>query len=470
METLKSATLFWICLLAWSSNNCGAQEREIAKLSNKRNVWDALKTVDDLPSEELDWVSPFLEKTIAEEPSNAIASSTLALIQLRAQDFDAVSETLKDANETELGGITRSTNGKLRLLCAINLEDKESANRLFDALVGATQKESISLTVRKSYCEWLGEIIGTIESDEARSPIAKESLTKAKKTLLGTAEVVLSDAFKSQFERANSRAERTRSIIAKHRELGEDGLIELRTKLEDQITKMEEDLSDDLQEKRDFVSENLAATKEVRLGIANNRDRYKAVEREWAQTTPGLPYPVPAPIPPQRELIYVDPYQFRWVTRIVNGRVTEYQIQELRPSWDVEAERDSIYRSQFSFYSSQLELYKSYQREFAEWKKSDTKRRNDLQKVRQEIEDENATLRTQLAQLEKDRKENRGGLAPVKKSISQLKEELQTILDVQRAIAIGRPEMALRPIRIDRWLITEEKNRLVRLGKSVVNR
>ena len=446
-----------------------AQERNVGKSSsNKRTVVDALRTLDSPNTDDLDWVTPFLEKTLKEDPNNALASSTLALIQIREQDFDAASKTLQDANEMELGGVTRSTNGKIRLLCAINLEDIELANKLFIALVDASQKESISLAVRKSYCQWLGEIIGVIESPNARSAIPKEVLTKARKTLLASSEVSLSEAFSNQFDLARQRAGRIEAVLAKHRELGNDGLEKIRIDLEMQLRQLEVDLTGELKERRDLAADNTTETKSVRLGIASNRERLRNFEREWATPTAGQPFPVPLPAAPQREWIFVDLYQFQWVTGIVNGRLIDYQIQERRPSWDIETERDAIFQSQMSSYSSQLAFFKSYQKSLAEWNKLDSNRRAQLQKLRQEIDNENAILRNKLSQLEKDRKDNRGGLVPVKKTIAELKEDLQTILEVQKSVAIGLPHLALRPIKIDPWLMSDEKTRLVRLCQALV--
>lgn len=448
-----------------------AQERNVSKASsNRRSVIDALRTLDSPNAADLGWVAPFLEKTLVDDPSNSLASTTLALKQIRDQDFEAALKTLQDADEKTYGGITRSTNGKVRLLCAINLNDEVLANKLFVALVDATQKESISLAVRKSYGQWLGELIGIIESPSARSPIAKASIAKAKKTLLASSEVALSESFSNQHNVSKQKAARIEAILAKHQELGEDEFEASRLELEKQIGQMEADLSGEIKEKRDFADENNAATKSVRLSIASNRERLRAFEQDWSRPTAGQPFPVPVPIAPQREWIFVDLFQFRWVTAMVNGRFTEYQIQERRPSWDIETERDAIFQSQMASYNSQLALYRTYQKSLAEWNKLDSNRRSQLQKQRQDIDNEHANLRGQLAQLEKERKENRGGLVPVKKSIAELKDELQTIEDVQKAVALRMPHLALRPIKIAPWLISDEKNRLIRLGQGQVER
>jgi len=459
----------FVLVLGESDWTVHAQELNVVQISsNKRTVVDALKTLDSPNTKEQEWVMPFLEKTLQEDPGNSLASTALALQQIRTQDFKAASQTLQQANETQWGGVTRSTNGKAKLLCAINLEDVELANKLFAALVDATQRDAISLAVRKSYCQWLGEIIGTIESPEAKSPIPNDVLLKARKTLLASSEVALSEAFRNQFELAKQKSGRVEAFMAKHRELGDDGLEKIRLELAQQLRQMEIDLNGELQERRDIAAENNSATRSVRLDLAANRERLRQFEQEWATPTAGQPLPMAVPVAPIREWIFVDLFQIRWVTSIVNGRLIEYQIQERRPSWDVETERDAIFQSQMASYNSQLALYKSYQKSLAEWNKLDSNRRAQLQKRRQEIDNENATLRTQLAQLEKDRKDNRGGLVPVKKTIAELKDDLEVVLNVQEAGALGKPHLALRPLKIDPWLISDEKNRLLRLSQGAI--
>lgn len=460
---------FVVLVLAVSERTVLAQELNVVQISsNKRTVLDALKTLDSPKTTEQEWVMPFLEKTLVEDPKNSLASTALALLQIRTQDFKAASQTLLHANETQWGGVTRSTNGKAKLLCAINLEDVELANKLFAALVDATQRDTISLAVRKSYCQWLGEIIGTIESPNAKSPISNEVLLKARKTLLASSEIVLSEAFRNQFELAKQKSGRVEVFMAKHGELGDDGLEKIRLELDLQLRQMELDLNGELQDRRDIAAENTAATKSVRLDLAANRERLRQFEQEWATPTAGQPLPMAVPVAPIREWIFVDLFQFRWVTSVVNGRLIEYQIQERRPSWDVETERDAIFQSQMSSYTSQLALYKSYQKSLAEWNKLDSNRRTQLQKRRQEIDDENVILRNQLSQLEKDRKDNRGGLVPVKKTIAELKEDLEVVLNIQEAVALGKPHLALLPVKIDPWLISDEKNRLLRLSQGAI--
>ena len=283
----------FVFVLVWAVSNqtVHAQELNVVQISsNKRTVLDALKTLDSPNTKEQEWVMPFLEKTLQEDPSNSLASTALALQQIRTQDFKAASQTLLHANETLWGGVTRSTNGKAKLLCAINLEDVALANKLFAALVEATQRDGISLAVRKSYCQWLGEIIGTLESPEAKSPIPNEVLLKARKTLLASSEIALSEAFRNQFELARQKSGRVEAFMAKHRELGDDGLEKIRLELDLQLRQMEIDLNGELQERRDIAAENSSATRSVRLDLAANRERLRQLEQEWATPTAGQPF------------------------------------------------------------------------------------------------------------------------------------------------------------------------------------
>ena len=62
------------------------------------------------------------------------------------------------------------------------MEDGATATKLFQDLLNACQRESTPFELRKSFCEWMGEIIGGLDFPEAQSPIELELLAKAKKS------------------------------------------------------------------------------------------------------------------------------------------------------------------------------------------------------------------------------------------------------------------------------------------------
>ena len=67
-----------------------------------------------------------------------------------------------------------------------------------------------------------------------------------------------------------------------------------------------------------------------------------------------------------------------------------------------------------------------------------------------------------LEDIEAANKENAGGNSDLRKSIQKLKAELGTVRLVLDAAKLGKPYLALRPTKIDPWLLTEEKNRLLK--------
>jgi hypothetical protein len=461
MLKLRTAVVAWLCL---GAALLVAQDANPHSVSSKRTVLDAIKAIDLNLAKDQDWVVPFLESTLEKDPNDSLASTILAIAQIRDQNFTDASKTLASANESGLSGVTRSTNGKLRLLCAINLEDEAMATKLFSALVEASQRETTSEGVRKSYCIWLGEIIGLIDNEEAKPPIDRALIVRARKTLLATPIASLSEAFQHQYALAKSRADRIVINIAKRNQLGEDGFNELEQTLETEIAEAEEKVTIESKDRKDFVSENATATKAVRLDIAANRAQLREAEQEWARITPGLPTPIAAPILPRRELIYVDPYFWQWGSRIVNGQRSDYQYQSPRSSYDIESERNAIFQSQMSAYNGQLTFFQNFQRELANWKKADAERRNSLSALQKQLVEQSNELRNQLAQLELDKKQNGGNTTVAKKAISQQSEDLQAIRAVRAAFAVGKPHLALVPSRIDPWLITDEKNRLLKLA------
>ncbi|MFY8200043.1 MAG: hypothetical protein ACOVLE_05205 [Pirellula staleyi] len=439
-----------------------AQEKTIIA-PNKRTVIDAIRAVDSPSEKDLEWASSFLEIQIANKPDDSLAYCVLAILQVRMLDFEKALQSLNLASTKEASEFTRSTVGKFKLLCAINTNDKELANKLFKQLLDASQRESISAPVRKSCAEWLGEIIGTLHCEESQSPIAQETLESARRTMVATPEASIANAYEHQYGLARARSEKIRVALNRYLQLGDAAMKELEFAMEMQWMELEKDLSVAVKEKRAFSDENLAAVKALKSQMGVVRERIRDIERQWALPTPGMPAAVAMPILPRRELIYVDLFQVRIVTEFINGRRYDYQVQERRPIYDVEAERDSIYQGQMSFYNTQMSFYQQYQKNFAEWSRQDTERRRLLSQQRTEQEKQLTEFRTRLDLLEDIKKENAGGNVDIKKSIAQLKDELQSIRDVLSAAAKGKPHLALRINKLDGWLITEEKNRLLKV-------
>ena len=83
---------------------------------------------------------------------------------------------------------------------------------------------------------------------------------------------------------------------------------------------MEGDLAQVNEQVREASDANKAEIKELRSQFAVVRASIQATEVEWERVTPGMPFPVQQPIPPQLDLINVDLFQYRWVTEFRNGK------------------------------------------------------------------------------------------------------------------------------------------------------
>ncbi|MCY2983678.1 MAG: hypothetical protein NTY15_08575 [Planctomycetota bacterium] len=440
----------------------------------KRTVLDATRALDAPLDKDLEWVTAFLESSIAKNETDAMANCVLSIIQFRKQEFENALKSIERSNSGEKAKITRATTGRIQLLCAINLDDGPTATKLFQDLLNACQRETATIALRKTFCEWMGEIIGSLDSVEAKSPIDIELLAKAKKSLLGIAETKLSQAFESQYTRSHSRADEIRKMLERYGELGDAGMQELDTSMSAEIEKLEEILAASVKESREISSENQALAKSLRLEMGNLREQIRRIEVERVSNGPGMPAPMfppqGPPVPPNRNAIYVDPYYIQTVTEYVNNQPVTQQIQTRRDSRDIESERNSIYQTQLSFYQTQLNtynqmmsLYSQYQKNLAEWKKSEEQRRNKLADQRRELESQIGQVKTKLDEIEDIKKGNAGGNADLRKSIAPIKSELELVRLVLNAGKAGKPYIALRPRTLDPWLITEEKNRLLKL-------
>ena len=442
--------------------------------SGKRTVIDAIRAMDSSSEKDLEWVVAFLETRLAENGRDSIANCVLAIAQFRAQDFASAMKSIEQANSGDNAKLTRATTGKFQLLCAINADDGETATMLFQSLLNACQRESTPLALRKSFCEWMGEIIGVLDSEEAQSPIELELLAKAKKSLLGIAETKLSQAFENQYSQSHARAEEIKKALHRYAELGVAGMQDLDRTMSDELEKLEQILAASVKETKELSNENQAATKNLRQEIVGIREQIRRAEAEWDTITPGIPIPVQppfgSPVLPNREAIYVNPVYTRLITEIYNNQSITRTVVVPRDFRDIDAERNAIFQTQMVFYQTQMNnfslqssLFSQYQKNLVDWKKRDEERRKKLSEQRKALEDQIAQIKIKLDAIEGIKKGNAGGNSELRSSIVQLKSEHASVRKVLNAANKGKPNLALRPITIDAWLIGEEKNRLLKL-------
>ncbi len=441
--------------------------------SNKRTVLDALRAVDSPLEKEMEWVVAFLEKRVEENSEDSLANCVLAITQFRTQAFDTAKMSFERANSGDTAKSTRTTNGKFQLLCAINTEDGATATVLFQSLLNACQRESTPLALRKSFCEWMGEVIGVLDSEAAHSPIELELLAKAKKALIGIAETKLSQAFENQYSLSREKADEIKKTLLLYAKVGDAGMKEMDRTMSDELEKLEEILAAAVKESKELSSENQAAVKGLRLEMVGIREQIRRNETDWTKSAPGMPFPVNPPLGtpqiPYRDAIYVDQYYTRTVTENANNQLVTRQIRERRDFRDIEAERNIIYQNQMNLYQTQLNnfniqlsLFSQYQKNLAEWKRRDEERRNKLTEQRKALEDQNAQVKVKIDALEDSKKGKGSGNTDLRNSIAQLKVEQESIRKVLNAAKSGKPHLALRPITIDPWLLTEEKNLLLK--------
>ena len=440
--------------------------------SNKRTVLDAVRAVDS-PIENLEWVVAFLEKRVEENSEDSLANCVLAITHFRTQAFDQAKQSFERANSGNSAKNTRATNGKFQLLCAINTEDGATATALFQNLLNACQRESTPPALRKSFCEWMGEVIGVLDSDEAQSPIELELLAKAKKALLGIEETKLSQAFENQYSMSHSKADEIKKALLQYAEVGDAGMKEVDRTLSDELEKLEEILAAAVKESKELSSENQAAVKSLRLEMVSIREQIRRIAADWEKNAPGMPpqvFPPVGPPPiPIRDAIYVNPFYSRNVTETINNQQVTRQVQERRNYREIEADRSVLYQNQMNLYQTKLNnfnfqssLYNQYKKDRADWNKRDEERRNKLTEQRISLEEQNSQLKVKLDALEDVKKDKGGGNADLRHSIAQLKAEQESIRKVLNSAKSGKPHLALRPMTIAPWLLTEEKNFLLK--------
>ncbi len=462
--------VFAVCLVIDPTFSVGQEDFT----SSKRTVLDAIRALDSTAEKDMEWVVAFLEKRVEENGRDAMANCVLAIVQFRAQDFESALKSIERANAGDKAASTRSTTGKFQLLCAINADDAETSTRLFQSLLNACQREATPLNLRKSFCEWMGEIIGVLDSEQAESPIELELLAKAKKSLLGMAEIKLSQAFENQYSHSHARAEEIKKTLHRYAELGDAGMQDLERTQANELEKLEQILAASVKETKELSSENQTAAKSLRQETVSVREQIRRVEAEWEAITPGMPVPIQPPlgppVPPNRDAIYVNPITSRFITEIINNQPITRTVLVSRNFFDIDAERNAVFQTQMAYHQNQLNnfnlqssLFSQYQKNVVEWKKRDEERRKKLSEQRKSLDSQLAQIKIKIDALEGIKKENAGGNSELRSSIVQLKSEQLSVRRVLNAVKKGKPSLALRPITIDAWLIAEEKNRLLKV-------
>jgi len=463
---LLSALVFFV-----GSSALPGQE---TKPSSKRTVIDALRAMDSQSEKDIEWVTAFLDERVAENEKDSLANCVLAITQFRTQDFGGARKSIERSNSGDNAKDTRATNGKFQLLCEINTENGPEATRLFQALLNACQRESTPIEIRKSYCEWMGEIIGAIDTIESRSPVDMELLTKAKKSLLGISDIKLSQAFESQYSLSHARAQVIVKTLAKYEDLGDAGMQDVEQTLSTELDNLEKILAASVKETKEASSDNQSMAKNFKQEIASLREQMRRLEIERARAGPNMPVPVfppgNPPILPNRDAIYVNPIYIRYITETINNQRFAREVPTSRDFRDVEAERSSIYQNQMNIYNAQLTgyrvqvaLFSQYQKNLAEWNRSEEDRRRNLVEQRVSLEEKISQLRIKLEEIDAANKENVGGNTELRSSTTKIKSELATVRLVLNAAKAGKPYLALRPTKLDPWLLTEERNRLLKL-------
>ena len=467
---LNSLTILTLSLWVFRSPVSFGQD---VLAANKRTVIDALRAVDSPLEKDMEWVVAFLEKRVEQNRVDSLANCVLAITQFRSKEFENAKQSFERSNSGDTAKETRATNGKFQLLCAINTDDKETATALFQNLLNACQRESTPFALRKSFCEWIGEVIGVLDSEEAQSPIEHEMLVKAKKLLIGIEETKLSQAFENQYSLSHAKAVEIRKKLLRYAEIGEAGMKDMKRTMSDELEKLEKILAASVKESRELSSENQASIKSLRLETVGIKDQMRRIEADWAKNGPGMPLPmfppVSPPLLPNRDAVFVDPFYTRFVTENVNNQLVTRQIIARRDYRDIDAERNAVYQNQMNLYQSQmnnyniqLSLFSQYQKNLADWKRREDERRTKLTEKRKTLEDQMVEIKAKIDTLEESRKDNAGGNTDLRNSITQLKAELESIRKVLNAAKTGKPHLALRPITIDPWLLTEEKNLLLK--------
>jgi hypothetical protein len=251
----------------------------------------------------------------------------------------------------------------------------------------------------------LGSILGMLDHPLAESPLAVAAAHETKRSLSNLADERARVAFQQSYESARGRGE---AMARRWMAIEPLGLAVAKAEhakglQESEATRVA------LEADREAVTA-LEQSAEPRLkNLSGERKRMEAalakIAREWQTTTAGHPgRERPAPVPPNRELIFVDPYIIFWDTIIdSDGNRRDRQRTVPKSYTQIEIERDEKYRllmADYRLVRSEYDVYyKQYLQQLESWKTRDRQRREGLTQEKAAIEGQLLATRAAYDQL-----------------------------------------------------------------------
>ncbi len=263
-----------------------------------RGTWhDAVRLVDSSSQADIaaaiDKVKPLMtaDRTL---PPPAVAVTTLALLQLRQQDYEAAGQTLERLAKEYTPAQLQARRGamlRMSLIVALMREDAAAADAAFKDLVRMVASEQGDAIDLKLNAHCVGTTVAMLGVERAKSPIAARILKIGNDQMQVSKVRGVTIGFQASFENSN---ERTEALVAYLTRIEKEGIDAVQADLQQRQEKLKQRASE-LTEQKELTGEVLRNTKEqVDQNTQDARKLAGEINRikiKLNQPTPAIPVP-----------------------------------------------------------------------------------------------------------------------------------------------------------------------------------
>ena len=445
-----------------------------AGAQDARGTWqEALRLVDSTSPADVVAAIGKLEAIVSAEHTVApppAALTTLALFQLRQQDYEAAAGTLKRLATQFSPAQLQARRGailRMSLVVALARDDAAAADAAFKDLVRMVASEQGDTIDHKLVATSIGTTVGMLGVARAQSPlnarvlqIGSEQMQSSKLRGVGV-----------HYQAAHENSlERTEALLANLVRIEKEGLDAVAADLAQRLEVLKQ-RSSELLEQKELTGEVIRNTREQvdqnTLDIRKLASDINRINLQLRQPTPGHPGPkrdAPRPLPSAR-LIPVEEYETvnDYDTIIQNGQSVRVPVtrQVRRPQYEIDNERNRIYNQLRSEYDRAVAEYRNYEanynRSLASWVGEDQRRRQELNKDKADLEVKRNDLVAANKAINDDKKESAKDLKIKRTQAEQEEFDVELLGIAVQASRDGKPHSAFRPQHFAPLNWTQEK-------------
>jgi hypothetical protein len=425
---------------------------------------DSVKLVDSILIDESERAEKLLRLELTENDTPAEAAWALGLFCVKRHDGEAVERVINGVAKkfpTHSDAVSLAMS-RLQLWQALNQNNPEAVNerlaKLIDETIQLGSGEDFSCTAA-----FLGSVCGMLDNDRSESPLEAKTIHRTKQRFLESSDQNVRSSFIQSYDLALAKAKQFEERVKALEEIRAE---ELKSNLEKGAAELEQ-LKLNQVANRESLNQ-IEKSNERRLkDLAAERKRMETaltkLSKDARTATPGHPGNLnPPPRPPNRSLIFVDPYQV--IIDVVidkNGNRTDVQRTVPKSYYQIEAERDDRFRILQAEYSVVKATYDQYANRFRQqldsWTKRDQERRDKNAAEQQRGNEQLAAIRDEFEKLKSENDEASQLLARQNIELKRLQAQLTLDQAVIPAIIENNLSGLFRPAHFELFNYGREK-------------